>query len=288
MATAVRLLCFFAALGLIFAGAWSAGALTAVPGGARPAAGVVDEHGPALGPDDVLTIESAGLVSAAAGFAVVPRGSTTFAPGVPAELALVVTGSGGRPVTAYDAQDGRLLDVVVVRRDGTAFQHVRPVIDASGVWRAPLTLPVAGVYRAYADFVPTGGPRLVLGLDLAAPGDFATTVLRPSRTAQVDGYTVRLAADLVAGRRSEVFVAIDRNRLPVTDVEPRLGRLVVLRQNDLSFLRADPAPAVSTHGPGLAFAVDVPAGGLHRLFLEFEHGGALHVADFTVHTGSDQ
>jgi hypothetical protein len=291
MRPTVRLLGFSMALALIFAASWWTGKSVGVPGGLTLPATTSDSHATVLGPDGALKIETAGLVTTAAGYTLVPRGPMTFAPGVPAELAFVVTGSGARPVTAFDIKAERRLDIVVVRRDGTAFQHVQPVMDAGGVWRAPLTLPAAGTYRAYADFVPTGGPALVLGMDLSAPGDFAPTVLRPSRTTQVAGYTVRLAADLLAGGRSEVFVAIDRNRLPVTDLEPRLGEaghLVVLRQSDLSYLRVSPSPPVAAHGPGFAFTVDIPAAGMHRLFFEFQHDGVLYTADFTVQTGSGQ
>jgi hypothetical protein len=135
----------------------------------------------------------------------------------------------------------------------------------------------------------------VLGIELFAPGSFAPAVFPPSRTAHVAGYDVRLDADLVAGRTSQVFVTIDRGRVPVTDLDPylgALGHLVVVRQSDLAYLRVAPeapapAPAHRT-GPGLAFTVEVPAAGGHRLFVEFQHGGVVHTAEFTVRTGSDQ
>lgn len=296
MSVATRLLGFVTTLGLIFGAAWWAGTLTAVPGGLLPPA-APDVHALDLRPDRAFEVEATGLVSAAAGYTVVPRGPTTFEPGVPAEFAFVITGAGGRPVTAFDVKEDRLLDLIVVRRDGTEFQHVQPVVGPGGVWRAPLHLPHAGVYRAYVDFVPTGGPALVLGVDLSVSGRYVPEALRTSRTAHVDGYDVRLDADLVAGTRSEVFVAIDRDRLPVTDLESHLGplgHLVVVRQSDMTYLRVTPlAPepaSVGTHraGPGPAFTIEVPAVGVHRLFLEFKHQGAVHTAEFTVTTGSAQ
>jgi hypothetical protein len=147
----------------------------------------------------------------------------------------------------------------------------------------------------YADFVPTGGPALVLGIDLLVPGDFAPSTFPTSRVAHVAGYDVRLDADLTAGGTSQVFVTIDRGRVPVTDIEPflgALGHLVVLRQSDLAYLRVAPdtSEPEATHrsGPGPAFTVEVPAAGVHRLFLEFQHEGVVHTAEFTVRTGSDQ
>lgn len=295
MGTAARLGGFVAALALVFGGAWWAGTLA--PGVLVPPVTETDEHAANLYSGATLDVGSAGLVSTSAGFTLVPRGTTTFAPSAPGELAFVVIGPDGLPVTAFDSKGERPLDLLVVGRDGAGFQHPQPTIGPDGVWRAPLTLPAAGVYRAYADFVPTGGPALVLGIDLFAPGRFAPAEFSTSRTAHVDDYTVRLDADLVAGGTSEVFVAIDRDRLPVTDVEPYLGgpgHLVVLRQSDMAYLRAAPmAPEASAAsaqrmGPGLGFTVEVPGAGWHRLFVEFKHGGAVHTAEFTVRTGSNQ
>jgi hypothetical protein len=297
MGTAARLGGFVVALALVFGGAWWAG--TFMPGVLVPPPTGTDEHAEGLYSGAVLDIGTAGLVSTSAGYTLVPRDLTAFAPGKPGELAFVVIGPDGLPVTAFDTIDERQLDLVVVGRDGGGFQHPHPTIGPDGVWRVPLTLPAAGVYRAYADFVPTGGPALVLGIDLFVPGRFLPAESPPSRTAHVDGYDVRLDADLAAGGTSEVFVAIDRGRLPVTDIEPylgALGHLVVLRQSDGAYLRTAPmAPdatpveaAAHRTGTGIAFTVQVPAAGGHRLFLEFQHGGVVHRAEFTVRTGSNQ
>ncbi|MGI5132732.1 hypothetical protein ACQEVB_38425 [Pseudonocardia sp. CA-107938] len=295
MNVVARLMGFVTTLALVFGGAWWFGTATAPPPGTAPPAPVDPHAAVALPPDRPSSIGTTGLVSTASGYTLVPRGSTTFRPGVPAEFAFVVTGPGGRPVTAFDVRDERQLDLVVVSRGGAGFQHVLPAADAGGVWRAQLELPVAGVYRAYATFVPTGGPELVLGVELSAPGKFAPEEATTSRTTQVDDYTVRLDADLVAGTRSEVFVAIDRNRLPVTDVEPRFGQpgqLVVVRQGDMARLRVAPLaiPPEDPHrgSQALAFTVEVPDAGVHRLFVEFQHRGAVHAAMFTVTTGSGQ
>jgi hypothetical protein len=92
-------------------------------------------------------------------------------------------------------------------------------------------------------------------------------------------------------------VAIDRDRLPVTDLEPYLGapgHLVVLRQSDQAYLRVAPlapdAESAAAHrtSAGIAFTVEVPGAGEHRLFLEFKHRGVVHTAEFTVRTGSNQ
>jgi hypothetical protein len=296
MRTAVRLAGFAAGLALVFAAAWAAGAAVG-PRPAPAASGVGTavhddggEHSHGGGAADGA--ESAGLAATAAGYTLVPQ-SGTFVAGVPGELAFTITGSDGRPVTAFDVEHERPLHLVVVRRDTAGFQHLHPALGPDGVWRVPLVLPAGGVYRAFADFVPTGGPHLVLGADLYAAGEFAPAAPAPSRVAQVEGYQVRLDGDLVAGGPSQVFATITRDGAPVTDLEPHLGafgHLVALRRSDLAYLHVHPdaAPPAPTDraGPAVAFVADVPTAGEYRLFLDFRHGGVVRTAEFTVATRS--
>jgi hypothetical protein len=110
----------------------------------------------------------------------------------------------------------------------------------------------------------------------------------------VDGYQVRLDGELVAGSPSQVFATITRNGAPVTDLEPYLGafgHLVTLRRSDLAYLHvhpdgATPAPT-DRAGPAIAFVADVPTPGEYRLYLDFQHAGAVHTAEFTVATRSE-
>jgi hypothetical protein len=296
MGTAARLSGYVAVLALVFGAAWVVGAAAGEPGSrmaapVQPHAASGEGHTHDSGHDEV---GSAGVVATAAGYTLVPQG-TTFLPGTAGELAFTITGSDGRPVTAFDVEHERRMHVVVVRRDAAGFQHLHPGLGPDGVWRVPLTLPAAGVYRAYADFVPTAGPALVLGADLFAPGEFAPVAFRPSRVAQVDGYQVRLDGDLVPGEPSQLFATVSRDGVAVTDLEPYLGafgHLVVLRQVDLAYLHVHPgggAPAPADRsGPGVAFVDDVPSAGGYRLFFEFQHGGVVRAAEFTIGSGGGQ
>lgn len=165
-------------------------------------------------------------------------------PGTPAEFAFALIGSDGEPVTAFDVEHDKRLHLIVVRRDATGFQHLHPELGTDGVWRTPLTLPTGGVYRAFADFVPTGGQPLTLGADLFAPGDFTPAQPAPSRVAQVDGYQVTLDGDLTGGEASQLIASVSRAGAPVTDLEPYLGafgHLVALRGHDLAYLHVHPS-----------------------------------------------
>ena len=281
MRTAARLSGYVAVLALLFGLAWWTGTASGPATPATPAAaGTGHPH---------TAVESAGVTATTAGYTFVPA-ATTFPPGVPGDLAFTITGSDGRPVTAFDVESERRMHLVVVRRDGAGFQHLHPEAGPDGVWRTPLALPAPGVYRAFADFVPTGGPGLVLGVDLFVPGDFAPVDFPPSRVSDAGGYVVRLDGDLVPGGPSELSATISRDGAPVTDLEPYLGafgHLVVLRRSDLAYLHVHPDAGTARPGPALPFTVDVPTPGGYRLFVGFRHGGGTHTAEFTLTTDGE-
>lgn len=246
---------------------------------------------PPTGQDPAPAVESLGLSATQAGYTFVPR-NTTFTLGAPGELAFTVTGPGGEAVTAFHDTHHGPLQVVVIRRDAAGFQHLQPTLGADGVWRAPLTLPGGGVWRAYADFAPAAGPPLVLGTDLFVQGDFTPFRFAESRATEVDDYQVRLDGTLTPGTPSQVYATVSRDGRPVLDLEPYLGafgHLVALRQGDLAYLRIQPitsAPPAPTDraGPGIAFTVDVVSPGSYRMFVEFAHAGTVHTAEFSLAT----
>jgi hypothetical protein len=170
------------------------------------------------------------------------------------------------------------MHLIVVRRDLRRYEHLHPVQGTDGAWTLPdLTLPDAGVYRAFADFT-THGERHTLGIDLFAPGDFAPLALpRPSEEATTDGYDVTLHE-----HPGEIGFLVRRDGAIVADLQPYLGargHLVVLREGDLAFQHVHPT---STPPPELAFELGTTAPGTYRLFLQFRHAGRVHTAAFTV------
>jgi hypothetical protein len=291
MATAVRLGGYLATLALVAAMAWGFGALLGRDGPGPPSPAACDAvpgghgHGGHQHEQGGADTASAGLAATEAGYSLVPQ-VTTLPLALTTEFAFTITGSDGRPVTAFDVQHEQPLHMVVVRRDATGFQHLHPTLGPDGVWRTPLTLPAAGVYRMYAEIVPTGGPALTLGADLFVAGDFAPASIGASRVARVDDYEVRLDGDLTPGDAARLVATVARDGRPVADLEPYLGaygHLVALRQSDLAYLHVHPAEGVGA-GPGIAFDAEVDSAGTYRLFLDFRHGGLVRTVDFTIST----
>lgn len=262
---------------LVAAAGFVAGRATG-PAGGTPAAGAsTPAHaGHAVG----------GLGVTQDGYRLVLQSAPTTA-GAAAELVFRILGPDGTPVTAYRRNHERDLHLVVVARDFAGYQHLHPRRDPDGTWRVPITLPGGGAYRMIADFVPAGvDAPLTLGADLLVAGGYTIRPATPvdEATVLVDGYTVTLDGGLRPGQASQVLVWLGRDGQPVPDLEPYLGsygHLVALRHGDLGYLHVHPAPAT---GPSsvVAFAVQVPSAGTYQLFFEFQHGGVVRTAQFSV------
>ncbi|MEV5745643.1 hypothetical protein AB0L30_36765 [Microbispora rosea] len=288
MNTPARLGTYVLGLAVVFAGAFGVGGAVGATGPA-PAKNSHGDH--TTPPPATQTTEHVpgGLQVSQNGYTLTPQ-TTTVTPGIQTDFRFTVDGPDGRPVTAYETQHDKKLHLIVVSRDGVVFRHLHPELSGEGIWSVPLTLPDAGAYRVFADFVPQAAEGMTLGADLYAPGDYAPRALpAPSRTATADGYTVRLDGTLTPGAAGRLTAEISKDGKPVTDLQPYLGaygHLVALRVGDLAYLHVHPdgAPGdgVTPAGPGITFYAEVPSRGDYRLFLDFQHDGAVHTAAFTV------
>lgn len=291
MNTPAKLSAYGAVLALVAGGAWAVGGavgpLPAESAASGPAAGHGDDHGAAATGtgDGHSDAPPAGLASSEGGYTLAPA-TTTLPAGTATTFAFRITGRDGAAVTGFDVAHDKRMHLVVVRRDTAGYQHVHPDMAADGTWSAPLALPEAGSYRVFADFAPTGGRPTTLGVDVSVPGPFEPAAHQPSRTAEVDGYQVRLDGQLSAGHVAPVRLTVTRDGRPVTDLEPYLGsygHLVALREGDLGYLHVHPGEGPA--GPEIPFAVEVPTAGTYRMFLDFQHAGVVRTAEFTVEAG---
>lgn len=304
MNTTTSVTLFAAGLAVAFAGAAGIGnavgpigSTSTAPHETAHSPSTDDVHSPSTGHADDAQADSGspeGLSSSLQGYALQLE-TPTLQASRSSELAFRLLGPGGRAVTAFTPTHDEDLHLIVVRRDGTGFQHLHPERDPAGRWSTPITLPAAGAYKVFADSAPGQSTEaLTLAADLAVPGDFQpASPAAASRTAQVDDYTVTLAGDLVAGTSSPLTLSVSRDGRPVTDLEPYLaayGHLVSLRVGDLAYLHTHPDGAPgdgrTSPGPAIAFGVEVPTSGEYLLYLDFKHEGAVRTATFTASTTS--
>ncbi|MFC5719492.1 hypothetical protein ACFP1Z_04735 [Streptomyces gamaensis] len=297
MNTAVKITAFAAALAATFGTAYGAGhgidpltdkAETTAHAAHGDKHGDKDAHGESAGHD---AHPAGGLQISEAGYTLDLR-TARLAAGQPQTLRFAITGHDGRPVTAYREEHGKELHLILASRDLATYRHLHPVRDADGTWSTPVDLPRAGDYRVLADFTPAAKDArdLTLGADLAVSGPYEPSAPHtPSRTATVDDYTVTLDGALRAGEPGTLRLTVARDGRPVTDLEPYLGaygHLVALRSGDLGYLHVHPGggpgDAATGSGPEISFTATAPSAGTYRLFLDFQHGGTVRTAAFTV------
>ncbi|MFF9344956.1 hypothetical protein ACF1CG_35025 [Streptomyces sp. NPDC014773] len=206
-------------------------------------------------------------------------------------LKFSIQDAAGKKVTAFTTEHGKELHFIVASRDLTVFRHLHPEKAPDGTWTVEADLPAAGGYKAFADFKPAakGAKGLTLGVDLAVPGASAPRPLPAAATtaAAGDGYQVRLGGTLDPGKAGELRLTVSKDGEPVTDLEPYLGaygHLVALRQGDLAYLHVHPNEGGP--GPDVSFTATAPSTGTYRLFLDFQHGGEVRTAAFTVKAGA--
>lgn len=312
-AVALKLGAFAAAVGLAFAGAFALGSAVDPQAAAQPAPGSgspAGEHGEMDGAEDPAagsgegghggdheSGEAAaalpGLAVSEAGYSFVPV-KTFFSAGRQEPLRFTIQGPDGRPVTAYQVTHEKDLHLIVVRRDLSGFRHVHPVREADGTWSIPFAFGSGGSWRLFADFAPSAlGRTITLGTDVNVTGSYVPVPLpKASTTSSREGYDVTLAGEAVAGKESELTFTVSRGGRPVTDLQPYLGafgHLVSLRGGDLAYLHnhpAETAEAGGRGGPQVRFGTTFPTAGTYRLYLDFQHAGAVHTAEFTVTVGA--
>lgn len=212
--------------------------------------------------------------------------------GEPGELNFQIHDASGAPLTEYSTEHDKDLHLIVARSDGSQFRHVHPALDeSSGTWSLPWEWSEAGSYRVFADFTPADAEAsgLTLTRTVQVAGEFAPVAPRPTLVAEVDGFTVSLEGDLVAGSASDLVLTVTRDGEPVTALEPYLGafgHLVALRDGDLAYLHVhadgEEPSAGETSGPEIAFAAEAPTAGRYLLYLDFQVDGQVHTAEFVL------
>lgn len=287
MNTATKVAAYAGVLAIVFGGAWAAGA-AAGPFGGQSTPNAM-EHGaeqPASALGKTAGELPPGLSVADNGY-VLTLAQDTLAAQSQQTFRFTIGSAGGGTVTKFAVEHEKKLHLVLVRRDGSGFQHVHPEMSEDGTWSVPLTIPAAGSYRVFADFKPENGAKTTLGADIQVAGAYEPLQFtEDARESTVDGYVVRLAGDLTAGAESTVTTTVTKDGKPVTDLQPYLGangHLVALRAADLAYLHVHPQDAPGA-GPDVKFAVEVPTAGRYRLFLDFQHEGKVRTAEFTLAT----
>jgi hypothetical protein len=171
-------------------------------------------------------------------------------------------------------------------------------MNQDGLWSAPLPELPAGPYRAFVTFAaPDAGHGTPLLYDLSRPFTVTGPAAPPSApstetsgassagaSSTVDGYTVTLAGKPERGRRVPLTVTVVRDGHPVESFNRYLdgyAHLSAFHAGDLARARVE-SPGAIGQGGALAAQATFPESGTWRVFAQFDQGGTVHTAAFTL------
>ncbi|MDO9175574.1 MAG: hypothetical protein Q7V62_12280 [Actinomycetota bacterium] len=200
------------------------------------------------------------------------------------QISFHIVDEAGKTVRDFEPTHTKRMHLIVVRRDLTGFQHLHPAMSADGTWSVRTSLPEAGSYRVFADFLRDDEP-VTLASDLRVDGgsDLRPLPAPADAATSDDGYRVHFSdRGAQPDRPSALRFTVTRDGRPV-EVEPYLGasgHLVALREGDLAFLHVHPEEHASAPG-AIDFESTFPSIGTYRLFLQFQHEGRVQTVAFT-------
>ncbi|WBC11632.1 hypothetical protein [Micromonospora sp. WMMA1947] len=227
-----------------------------------------------------------GLSITSAGYTLVP--STELVADRAGELRFQIRDDQRRAVTRFAVVHDKPMHVIMVRRDLSGYRHLHPTMAADGTWSVPIASPEAGPWRMYADFTAVADDgrqvAVVLGADLTASGAYRPRPLPADATsATVDGFTVAYAGTPEVGKSVPLRFRVTGADGAAASLEPYLGaygHLVALREGDLGYLHVHPEPV--RDGDDVTFWLSAPGPGSYRMFLDFQVGGVVRTAEFTL------
>ena len=277
-------------------------------GGPAPEAGEHDEDEMATGAA-TMSPDAAGLRIEWTSDPAVPQ------PGQPVTLAYrVVDEQSGNVITDLPLDHERPMHLIITSRDLTQFQHIHPEPGDDGTYRIVTTLPEAGTYLLFDEFVHDG--QTVLDQRELTVGEPSSTgaALEPDQAPKtIAGITVALSAPgpIQAGEPATLRFTVSRDGEPVTDLAPYLGaaaHVAIVSEDAADFAhthgeaveaahvddgddhadRAEPetpdeAHAVpTTFGPAIEVEHTFPEPGTYKLWIQVNHDGQVTTAPFSV------
>lgn len=197
----------------------------------------------------------------------------------------------------------RLFHLFIVSRDMSQWAHVHPELEKDGSFTIEHTIPAAGHWALFSDFMPVGGgPQMIVTPFATAgfEGDLTASIpsLAPdtSLTKSAGGVTVALQAtptQLVSGEDTDIPIHFvdEKTGEPVTDLQRYLGAFghaMMLSEDMTEHVHAHPEEmlegTVVTEGggPDLTFHALFPKPGVYRIWLQYQRHGRLSTIPFTV------
>lgn len=202
----------------------------------------------------------------------------------PGEVSFRIVDRSGKPVTAYQPEQTKLLHLYVVRDDLAQLRHVHPELGGDGTWRGRVDLGNPGRWRVVAEFIPQRSERpVVLGTAFDVPGSRRTgAVPDVARTAADDGLVrARLLGDGEVGANGKLRLAVTTSQGDPVQLGSYLGataHLTGFAIGTRGFVHVHPLGELddTKDGTVLTFHTTFERPGDYRLFVQVRVDGLLH------------
>lgn len=230
---------------------------------------------------------------------------TLIKPGEKVTLQFSVLHPGtGQSVKTFEPVHEKLYHLFVISQDMEFFEHIHPDQQPDGTWSVGLTLPRAGHYKIFSDFVPAGGSAQFLAYPLATAGysgdvfaDTARLVPDTAASKTVGDLTATVRYDptpMVAALHGHMTFHLTRagSDEAVTDLQTYLGAfghmLIVsedtvdyVHSHQLDMLPSDANLDTLRGGPDVIFEGLMPKPGRYRAWAQFRYHDTVHTFPFT-------
>ena len=209
----------------------------------------------------------------------------------------------GAMITDFAEVHDKLFHLFIVSRDMAQWAHVHPVHEKDGSFTIEHTVPTAGHWALFSDFMPVGGgPQMIVtpfstaGFEGDLTASLPTLTPDTTLTKTADGVTVALQATpakLISGEETDIPILFvdEKTGEPVKDLQRYLGAF-----GHAMMLSADMTEHVHAHpeemlegtavtqggGPDLTFHALFPKPGVYRIWLQFQRNSRLTTVPFTV------
>jgi hypothetical protein len=208
----------------------------------------------------------------------------------------------GDQIKEFAEVHDRLFHFFIVSRDMTQFFHEHPVLEKDGSFTIEHTIPSAGQYMLFSDFMPVGGGPQMIATPLVTAnfdGDIAASVptLKPDGMSKtINGVKVNLDIDpakVVAGEEADVPIHFvdEKTGEPVKNLQRYLGawgHAMMLSEDMTEHVHAHPeemlegTATTEGGGPDLVFHALFPKPGHYRIWVQFQRNNVLSTIPFTV------
>lgn len=209
----------------------------------------------------------------------------------------------GAMVTDFAEVHDKLFHLFIVSRDMSQWAHVHPELEKDGSFTITHTIPTAGHWALFSDFMPVGGgPQMIVtpfttaGFEGDLTGSLPSLTPDRSLTKTADGVTVSLdatPAKLISGEETDIPIHFtdEKTGEPVRDLQRYLGAFghaMMLSGDMTEHVHAHPeemlegTAVTEGGGPDLTFHALFPKPGIYRIWLQFQRNGRLSTLPFTV------